>query len=129
MSNNKKAMSVMVPISKVPTINSSGSLKLALDLMTKLSQGVCVIQTEDGKLEGILTDGDLRRLILTVQNPLPALLITSAIEFGTRDPKFVDEDTEIEEIIKFLDEKLVWDLPVLDSRGNVIGVINRHNLN
>ncbi len=128
MSNKKIAAHLMTPISEIPTIESTGTLKSALDAMTKFSLGVCIIQKEDGTLEGILTDGDLRRLILTVQNPLPALLITEALQFGTRHPKYVSEETTLEDVIKIMDEKRIWDLPVLDSEGRIAGVINRHNL-
>ena len=128
MSNKKTAADRMTPISGIPMIDSRGTLKTALDSMTKFSLGVCIIQKVDGTLEGILTDGDLRRLILTVQNPLPALLITEALQFGTRNPKYVLEETSLEEVIKIMDEKRIWDLPVLDSEGRISGVINRHNL-
>ena len=128
MSNEMQVSKRMIPIAKVPNIAPQESLKMALDAMTKLSLGICIIRTEDGKLEGILTDGDLRRLILTVQNPLPALLVSEAVVFGTRNPKFVYADSLIGEEIKLMDEKQIWDLPVLDSEGKVTGVLNRHNL-
>ena len=128
MSNEMQVSKRMIPIAKVPNIAPQESLKRALDAMTKLSLGICIIRTEDGKLEGILTDGDLRRLILTVQNPLPALLVSEAVVFGTRNPKFVYADSLIGEAIKLMDEKQIWDLPVLDSEGKVTGVLNRHNL-
>lgn len=128
MSNEMHVSTRMIPISKVPNIALRDNLKKALDSMTKLSLGICIIMTEEGKLEGILTDGDLRRLILTVQNPLPALLVSEAMEFGTKNPKFVFVDSLIGEAITLMDEKQIWDLPVLDSEGKVTGVLNRHNL-
>ena len=128
MSNNNSLSDLLIPLSRVPVLEPNGSLKSALDLMTKFSLGVCVICAEDGKLLGILTDGDLRRLILNVQNPLPALLITNAIEFGTRNPRAVTIDTDLETAISVMDEKKIWDLPVIDADGKLIGIINRHNL-
>jgi len=128
MSNEMSVSKRMIPISKVPNIEPRDSLKKALDLMTKFSLGICIIKTEEGKLEGILTDGDLRRLILTVQNPLPALLVSEALEFGTKNPKFVLADSSLAEAVILMDEKQIWDLPVLDSEGKVTGVLNRHNL-
>jgi arabinose-5-phosphate isomerase len=118
----------MIPASRVPVVQSQDSLKSALDVMTKFSLGVCIIENHTGVLEGILTDGDLRRLILNVQNPLPALLVTEAIRFGTKNPKFVLEDSSLVSAIELMDEKKIWDLPVLNSEGKFIGVINRHNL-
>ncbi len=128
MSNEMQVSKRMIPIAKVPNIAPQDSLKKALDSMTRLSLGICIIRSEEGKLEGILTDGDLRRLILTVQNPLPALLVSEAMAFGTRNPKYVFADSLIGEAITLMDEKQIWDLPVLDSEGKVTGVLNRHNL-
>ena len=128
MSNNQIVSDYMIKIERVPSIGLTGTLKSALDLMSELSLGICLIQNENGILEGILTDGDLRRLILNVQNPLPALLITPAIQFGTRKPKFVTTNSLLSEAILLMDEKKIWDLPVLDSDKNVVGVLNRHNL-
>ena len=128
MSNEMHVSKRMIPIAKVPSITPRDNLKKALDSMTKLSLGICIIKTEEGKLEGILTDGDLRRLILTVQNPLPALLVSEAMAFGTKNPKFVFADSSVSDAITLMDEKQIWDLPVLDSEGKVTGVLNRHNL-
>lgn len=128
MLNEMHVSKRMIPIAKVPNITPRDNLKKALDSMTRFSLGICIIKTEEGKLEGILTDGDLRRLILTVQNPLPALLVSEAMAFGTKNPKFVFADSLIADAITLMDEKQIWDLPVLDSDGIVTGVLNRHNL-
>lgn len=128
MSNKNHLSDLLIPLSRVPVLEPNGSLKSALDLMTKFSLGVCVICHQDGNILGILTDGDLRRLILTVQNPLPALLVTNAIEFGTKNPRSVTIDTDLETAISVMDGKKIWDLPVVDSHGKLIGILNRHNL-
>jgi DeoR family transcriptional regulator, catabolite repression regulator len=128
MSNKNHLSDLLIPLSKVPVLEPNGSLKGALDLMTKFSLGVCVICAQDGKILGILTDGDLRRLILTVQNPLPALLVTNAIEFGTKNPRSVTIDTDLETAISVMDGKKIWDLPVVDADGKLLGILNRHNL-
>ena len=80
MLNKTLVSDCMLPVSRVAITSSDASLKKALELMTEYSLGVCIFKSESGKLEGILTDGDLRRLILNVQNPLPALLVSYAID-------------------------------------------------
>jgi arabinose-5-phosphate isomerase len=96
--------------------------------MSKYSLGVACFVDKKNQFVGILTDGDLRRLILNKQSPLPALLITSAIEFGTRSPKNIKENDTISKAIALMDESRIWDLPVLNELGNVVGLLNRHNL-
>lgn len=128
MSTNEMVSSRMIKIDSFPVLDENVSLKSALDGMSKYSLGVACFVDNKNQFVGILTDGDLRRLILNKQNPLPALLITSAIEFGTRSPKNIKENDTISNAIALMDESRIWDLPVLNELGNVVGLLNRHNL-
>ena len=47
-------------------------LKEALESMMRLKFGVCFCVRDNGKLVGILTDGDIRRKILNIQKPFSA---------------------------------------------------------
>jgi arabinose-5-phosphate isomerase len=84
---------------------------------------------DDNKLIGVLTDGDLRRLLLTRQNPLPALLVTPAWEFGSKDPKFINSAATIEGAREIMDSAEIWDLPLVTNDGTLIGLVHRHLLN
>ncbi len=129
MSNNQSVESRALPLSKVPVIQADASLKKALDKMTEHRLGIALIVNADGNLAGVLTDGDLRRLLLGHQSPLPELLITPAINFGTRTPSIIDSKASIEEAAKVMADKEIWDLPVVDSLGKLTGLVHRHNLN
>jgi arabinose-5-phosphate isomerase len=127
MSTNKKLFEITLSISEFPVLNYKDSLKMALDKMTKFGIGISCFTSEE-KLVGILTDGDLRRLILTKQNPLPALLVDEALNYGTKNPISARIDDEIESIKKMMDTKKIWDLPLVDSNNKLVGLINRHKL-
>ena len=129
MSNNQTVESRALPLSKVPVIQSDASLKKALDKMTEHRLGIALIVGSDEKLVGVLTDGDLRRLLLGHQSPLPELLITPAINFGTRTASVIISSASVEEAAKLMSEKEIWDLPVVDGSGKLIGLVHRHNLN
>ena len=108
MSTNEIVSSRMIKINSFPILDENVSLKTALDSMSKYSLGVACFVNK--------------------QSPLPALLITSAIEFGTRSPKNIKENDTISKAIALMDESRIWDLPVLNELGNVVGLLNRHNL-
>lgn len=129
MSNNQTVESRALPLSKVPVIQLDASLKKALDKMTEHRLGIALIVGSDEKLAGVLTDGDLRRLLLGHQSPLPELLITPAINFGTRTASVIISSASVEEAAKLMSEKEIWDLPVVDGSGKLIGLVHRHNLN
>ena len=129
MSNNQSVETRALPLGRVPVIKADATLKKALDKMTEHRLGIALIVNSDGILAGVLTDGDLRRLLLDHQSPLPELLITPAINFGTRTPCVIASSASTTEAAKVMAEKEIWDLPVVDSQGKLIGLVHRHNLN
>jgi arabinose-5-phosphate isomerase len=129
MSNSQLVESRALPLSKVPVIQADASLKKALDKMNEHRLGIALIVDGGGNLAGVLTDGDLRRLLLGHQSPLPELLVTPAINFGTRTPSVIVASASLTEAAKVMAEKEIWDLPVVDGSGKLIGLVHRHNLN
>jgi arabinose-5-phosphate isomerase len=128
MSNNQTVESRLIPLSKLPLISKEDNLKKALDLMTEKRLGIALIIDSDKKLLGVLTDGDLRRLLLTRQDPLPALLVSPAITYGNKSPKSVSVDTTIDLAREKMVAEEIWDLPVVSSDGVVLGLLHRHSL-
>jgi CBS domain-containing protein len=128
MSNNQTVESRLIPLSKLPLISKEDNLKKALDLMTEKRLGIALIIDSDKKLLGVLTDGDLRRLLLTRQDPLPALLVSPAIAYGNRSPKSISVDTTIDLAREKMVTEEIWDLPVVSSDGVVLGLVHRHSL-
>ncbi len=128
MSNNQTVDSRLIPLSKLPLISKEDNLKKALDLMTEKRLGIALIVDSDNKLLGVLTDGDLRRLLLTRQDPLPALLVSTAITYGNRSPKSIFVDTTIDLAREKMVAEEIWDLPVVSSDGVVLGLLHRHSL-
>ena len=129
MSNNQTVNEKMLALSKFPVLNAKDTLKKALDEMTNHRLGIACFTNENNELIGILTDGDLRRLLLTRQNPLPALLITPAIEFGHSTPTSIHGDQSLVEAASLMHDKQIWDLPVIDAEKKLVGLIHRHDVN
>ena len=97
--------------------------------MTEKRLGIALIIDSDKKLLGVLTDGDLRRLLLTRQDPLPALLVSPAITYGNKNPKSISVDTTIDLAREKMVAEEIWDLPVVASDGTLLGLIHRHGVN
>ena len=73
MSTENLVNSIMLKTNFFPIMKEDSSLKYTLDQMSKYGIGVACFVNKENIFIGILTDGDLRRLILTKQSPLPAL--------------------------------------------------------
>ena len=68
-----KVKDVMLPISKIPIVQEDAILKDALEKMSMYKLGIRIVDKHD-KFIGLITDGDVRRILLAVQNPyLPFL--------------------------------------------------------
>ena len=124
-----KAKDKMKKLSQIPVLEENASLKKALDVMSQKRLGIACFVDNMGKLKGLLTDGDLRRLLLTKQSPLPALLVSDALSFGSINPSVAFEEDEIIKLRDVMNEKQIWDLPIVDSNHKLIGLVHRHDVN
>ena len=124
-----KAKNKMKKISEIPVLEETASLKKALDAMNQKRLGIACFVDNAGILKGLLTDGDLRRLLLTKQSPLPALLISDALSFGNTNPSVAYQDDEITKLQEIMHSKQIWDLPIVDSNHKLIGLVHRHDVN
>ena len=124
-----KARDKMKKLSDIPVLDENASLKKALDLMSEKRLGVACFVDKSGVLKGLLTDGDLRRLLLTKQSPLPALLIANALSFGISKPSVAHEDDDMDKLKELMNVKQIWDLPIIDSNNKLIGLLHRHDAN
>ena len=124
-----KAKDKMKKLSEIPVLEENASLKKALDVMSQKRLGIACFVDNMGKLKGLLTDGDLRRLLLTKQSPLPALLVSDALTFGNTNPSVAFEEDEIIKLRDVMNEKQIWDLPIVDSNHRLIGLVHRHDVN
>ena len=78
------------------------------------------------KLLGVLTDGDLRRKLLKVQKPFSAFFIDDALEHSIRSPIIANPDQTLRFAVEKMEEKQVWDLPVVNTSGILVGLLHLH---
>ena len=123
-----KAKDKMKKLSEIPVLEENASLKKALDAMNQKRLGIACFVDNAGILKGLLTDGDLRRLLLTKQSPLPALLISDALSFGNTNPSVAYQDDEITKLQEIMHSKQIWDLPIIDLSNKLIGLVHRHDV-
>ena len=123
-----KVTEIMIGPGNFPIVKSNASLKNALDEMTKHRLGIACVVNSDHELVGLLTDGDLRRLLLTRQNPLPALLISNVIEFCGPNPYTIGVNSSTSECIEIMKSRKVSDLPITESNGRLVGLVHLHTI-
>jgi CBS domain-containing protein len=125
---NKKILvsEVMLSVEKCPVVSENVILKEALEKMVALKLGMSCIVDSEGKLLGILTDGDIRRKLLKSQKPLSALFIDDALIHSIRAPILARPEDLLFDAVTLMDKNQVWDLPVVDNHNKLLGVLHSH---
>jgi arabinose-5-phosphate isomerase len=106
-----------------PIASEEESLKEAIIKMTAGKLGHLLF-VKDNKVKAILSDGDLRRAMMSDGFDLSK----KAIDFASKNPKVIKEDVLASDALKFMEDKKIQLLPVVNEDGEVIGVIHIHDL-
>jgi arabinose-5-phosphate isomerase len=86
--------------------------------------GAIVIAGSDGRLAGVFTDGDLRRLILRD----PGALNEKIGSVMTRSPRSLPAGATVREAIQVFREHRQDEVPIVDARGVPIGLLDVQDL-
>jgi arabinose-5-phosphate isomerase len=80
---------------------------------------------EDGKLVGVISDGDLRRLL---ERHGKEVFDLTASQCMTREPKTIGPDAFAIAALDIMEQKKITSLPVVDDTGYLLGVLHLHDL-
>lgn len=124
--NKMMVCDVMISKDRVPLVQEQEILKEALEEMGRTRLGlVCIIDAHH-KLLGIVTEGDIRRKLLKVQKPFSAFLVDDALEHSIRTPTTISPQDTLEHAVDLMGQKQIWDLPVVDENGVLLGLLHLH---
>lgn len=107
-----------------PVVYGDIEVKDVLFEMTKSGLGAISIIGTDGKLEGILTDGDIRRALIEGNH----ILETPVSQLYSKDPVTITNTILAAEALKIMEDKRVNVLPVLNDKNEPISMVHIHDL-
>ena len=107
----------------IPIVSKEMLLIDSLLVMSEKALGM-VLVAEDGKLEGIFTDGDLRR---TLESKMDFQKLTIQ-DVMTKDCKSIEPQESALKAIQMMEKYSLNSMPVVDSNHNIVGAINMHTL-
>jgi len=114
-----KVQNLMHSGSENATVLSGSTLRSAIVEMSAKGLSMVTVVNEDQKLLGIITDGDLRRMLekgLDVYNQ-------SIDSVMTRNPKWIDLREPAVNALQRMNDLHITSMPVLDETGCVVGSI------
>ncbi|MDP2135248.1 MAG: KpsF/GutQ family sugar-phosphate isomerase [Sulfuritalea sp.] len=109
---------------EVPTLPDSAPVPLALAAMTRGGMGMAVVLDATGKINGIFTDGDLRRAM----ERLGDLRATPVAAVMTRHPRSIGPRRLAVEAVAMMEANKINQLLVTDETGALCGALNMHDL-
>ncbi len=106
---------------RLPLVASGTPMAEAIVQISQKGFGCVAVTGPDGRLEGIITDGDLRR------NIGDGLLGRTVDEVMTRSPKTVDPDTLAATALQIVNSSAITTLMVVEG-GRPVGIVHLHDL-
>ena len=122
-----KIKDVMLSLDKFPVVTKNVIFKEVLEEMGNKKLGIACVVDDNYKLLGILTDGDIRRKILSIQKPLSSIFIDDCLDHAILSPKTISIDDPIIMAVNLMGENKIWDLPVVEN-GILKGLLHLHPL-
>jgi len=108
----------------VPVVAPTTPMTDVIYEMSSKKLGITTVQ-QDGKLRGVISDGDLRRLL---EREGGAALSRTAGEAMHLNPRTIGEDELAARALAMLEERRITSLVVVNSEERVVGVVHLHDL-
>lgn len=125
----------LMRVKEAMTFRAGENLPVASDALTvgevlasvasiKRRSGAVVLVDGDGRLSGIFSDGDLRRLVTTDEHALKRKIA----DVMTRNPKRIAGDALASEAMAIMRQHRFDEIPVVDPEGRPVGLIDVQDL-
>jgi arabinose-5-phosphate isomerase len=108
----------------VPRVNAHTRMPEVIYEMSRKKLGITTV-VEDKRLLGVISDGDLRRLL---EKRGKDVLDLTAAECMTRDPKTITPREFAATALAIMEEKKITSLVVVDESRRVEGIVHLHDL-
>ena len=122
----KTVEDLMLKGKKIPFINENIKMLKALKIITKKRLGVLIVQNNSKKTNGIITDGQIRRVSEKKGN-LNNLKVKNVM---TKNPISVDKDVLAVKALSLMNSKRITSLCVHKNKtkNKTVGIIHIHNI-
>jgi len=108
----------------VPAVFEDASVEEAVAEIDRLSLGVTFVLKPDNTLIGIITDGDVRRILAT-RKSMGGVALSDIM---TRNPRHVGPNTPAYDALNLMEKYLITVLPITDSTDKVLGLLHLHDI-
>ncbi len=108
----------------VPRVAPEAAMKDVVSEMSRCGLGMTTVASSNGGLVGVITDGDLRRLLQDSNEPLRQ----AALDCMNREPKTIAPEELAATALAKMERLKITSLVVVDGQTQLLGVIQIHDL-
>ena len=112
----------------VPKVTDGTLIKDAIYEISSKKMGVTAVVGGEGKLLGVISDGDLRRWMERTEKTGENLLTKRAREIMTSNPRVIGKDALAAEAVAVMENSSITCLLIVDGDGIPEGVVHLHDL-
>lgn len=108
----------------LPIVPPTATMRDAIVCIAEL-RGLAVVAAEDRRVQGVITGGDLSRLMERVEAGVLAMPVTDVMN---RSPKLATTGELASAVVFRMEQHGVMSMPVVDDEGRIRGVVHLHDL-
>ena len=123
-----KVSDVMRSADQLPVVSVKSTLAQAIRAISNKHLGAVFAVNENETLAGILTDGDLRRIIESSAADMANIVNNEIESMLTSNPKTTSVDRFAAEALLTMETSGITILPVVDAANRLEGVVHLHDL-
>jgi arabinose-5-phosphate isomerase len=109
--------------SPLPVVPATATLREVIVLIAE-QRGIAIVSDDRKKVRGVYTAGDLTRLMEREENVFPIVIGTV---MNTK-PRTAQADELGSAVVFRMEKDGIMSMPVLDERGDLVGVVHLHDL-
>ncbi len=119
-----KVKDIMLTGEAVPVVFAGTSMEIAIDEINRFELGTTLVITKDKILTGIITDGDIRRIIAKKKN----IFEVTVEDVMTKNPRTLGADSPAYDALNMMEQYQITVLPITNPIGKVEGILHLHDI-
>lgn len=119
-----KVSDIMHKKERLPVVNASSSLKDAVVEISKKGLGITAVAADDLTLLGVITDGDLRRILdhnIDIRE-------MKSVDVMNKVPKVLKQSDLATTAVELMEKYKITGFLVVDDKDKLVGAFNLHDL-
>ncbi len=119
-----KVEDLMITGPDLPRVKAGTGMAEAVKVIDRGRLGTTLVTDSGNKLSGIITDGDIRRLLASGQS----IASLSVEDVMTQNPRTIAKDFPAYDALNIMEQHQITVLPIVSPGGKILGILHLHHI-